>query len=58
MKRPRGHGNSQAAFHRSSNVTASTVSLSDNPCNVIIGRHIRQHPVSGEGFQRVGVCCL
>ena len=26
-------GNPQAAFHRRSKVTASTVSLSDNPCN-------------------------
>jgi hypothetical protein len=26
-------GNPHAAFHRRSNVAASTVSLSDNPCN-------------------------
>ena len=33
MKRSRVTGSPQAAFHRRSNVTASTVSPSDNPCN-------------------------
>jgi hypothetical protein len=49
-------GNPHAAFHRRANVTASTVSLSDKPCNACghdhaghhISRHTRPAPTSRE----------